>query len=69
MGYIYIYIYMHCMAVLFIFIGRMQFLASTLDNSYPLFALVATPGFYLHHVEVTDQDPAIVAVYKQIENK
>jgi len=26
--------------------------------SDPLFALVTTPGFYLHHVEVEDQDPA-----------
>jgi len=33
-------------------------LALTLDNTDPLFALVLTPGVYLHHVEVPDQDPA-----------
>jgi len=36
----------------------MPFLAPTLDNTDPLFALAITPGFYLHHVEVADQDPA-----------
>jgi len=46
------------MAVLFIVIGRMPFLAPTLDNADPLVALVITLGFYLHHVEVADQDPA-----------
>jgi len=45
-------------AVLFIYIGRMLFLARTLDNADSHFALVITPGFYLHHVEVADQDPA-----------
>jgi len=45
-------------AVPFIFIGRMPFLAQTLDNADPLFAQMITPGFYLHHVEVVDQDPA-----------
>jgi len=36
----------------------MPFLVPTLDNADPLFALVTTPGYYLHHVEVADQDPA-----------
>jgi len=40
------------------FIGRMRFLVSFLDNADPLFALVITPGFYLHHLEVADQDSA-----------
>jgi len=44
------------MAVLFIYIDRMPFLAQTFDNADRLFALVITPGFYLHHVEVVDQD-------------
>jgi len=47
-----------CMAALFISIGRMPFLAPTLDNANPLVSVVITPGFYLHHVEVTDQNPA-----------
>jgi len=46
------------MAVLFISISRMPFLAQVLDNLDLLLALVITPGFYLHHVEVADQDPA-----------
>jgi len=46
------------LAVLFISIDRMPFLAPTLDNADPLFALVITAGFYLHHVEVADQDQA-----------
>jgi len=34
------------------YIGRMPFLAPTLDNADPLFALVITAGFfYLHHVD------------------
>jgi len=45
-------------AVLFTSISRMVSLASSLDNVDPLFALVKTPGFYLYHVEVADQDPA-----------
>jgi len=45
------------MAVFFISTGQMPFLAPTLDNADPLFALVITPGFYPHHVEVADQDP------------
>jgi len=36
----------------------MPFLAPTLDNPDPLFALGITPGFYLHHVERVHQDPA-----------
>jgi len=35
----------------------MSFLAPTLDNANPLIALVITPGFSLHNVEVADQDP------------
>jgi len=27
-------------------------------NAYLLFTLAITPGYYLHHVEVVDQDPA-----------
>jgi len=46
------------MTDLFISIGRMPFLAQILDNANPLFALAITPGFYLDHVEVTDQEPA-----------
>jgi len=46
------------MAVQFIPIGRMPFLAPTGDNADPLFALVIPQYFYLHHVEVADQDPA-----------
>jgi len=36
----------------------MPFLVPTLDNADPLFALVITPGFYLHHVEVAKQHSA-----------
>jgi len=36
----------------------MPFLAPTIDNADPFFALMKTPGFYLHHVDVADQDPA-----------
>jgi len=53
------------MTVLFISIGRMSFLAPIFDNADQLFALVITPSFYLHHIEVVDQDPAN-AVHKQI---
>jgi len=45
------------MAVIFISTGWMPFLVQTLDNADPLVALMVTPGFYLHHVEVADQDP------------
>jgi len=33
-------------------------MVSNLDNADLLCALVKTPGFYLHHVEVADHDPA-----------
>jgi len=46
------------MAALLIYIGWMPFLVPTLDNVDPLFAPVIAPGFYLHHVEVVDQDSA-----------
>jgi len=46
------------MAVLFISIGRMLFLAPTIYYAHLLFALVITPGLHLHHVEGPDQDPA-----------
>jgi len=46
-----------CTATLFIFIYRMPFLAPTLDNADPIFALTIFTGFYLHHVEVTNQGP------------
>jgi len=36
----------------------MPFLAQTLDNDDQLFALVITPGYHLHNVEMADQDPA-----------
>jgi len=51
------------MALLFILIGRMSFLAPTLYNADPLFAMVIAPGSYLHHVEVADQDPASGSLY------
>jgi len=51
--------------VLFISLGPMAFLAPNLDNADPFFALIITPCFYLHPVEVADQDRVIVAVYKQ----
>jgi len=54
------------LAVLFISIGRMPFLSPTLDNANPLFALVITPGFYLHHVEVADRDPASGSLYADV---
>jgi len=58
------------LAILFMSIGRMPFLAQTLDIAYLLFALVIKPGFYLHHVEVADQDALtqLVAVYYQTTN-
>jgi len=46
------------MAISLIFIGWMPFLAPTIDNADPLFALVITQYFYLHHIEVADQAPA-----------
>jgi len=44
------------MAVLFISIGRIPFLSPTHDNVEPLFTLVIIQVFYLHNVEVADQD-------------
>jgi len=46
------------MAILFLSICLLPFLTSKIDNPDPLFALVITPGFYLHPVDVADQDPA-----------
>jgi len=46
------------MAVLFVSIGRMPFLASALYIIDPLVVLVSTPGFYLHHVGVAVKYPA-----------
>jgi len=45
-------------AVLFMSIGRMPYLAPTLENADSRYALVITPDFYLQHVEMVDQDPA-----------
>jgi len=59
------------MADLFIFLSRMPFLALPLDNADPLFALVITPGFYLHHVvyvEVADQESASGTLYAEERN-
>jgi len=36
----------------------MPFPAPTLHDADPQFVLVITPDFYLHHVDVVDQDPA-----------
>jgi len=52
------------LAVFFISIGRMPFLALTLDNADRLSTLVITPGFYLHYVDVADHDQ-LAAVYEQ----
>jgi len=56
-------------AVLFISIGRMPFLAPTLDYADLLFALltIIRPDVYhyLHHVVVANQDPACGILYKQ----
>jgi len=49
------------MVASFFFIGRVFFLAPTLDNDDQLLIIalvINTPVFYLHHVEVVDQDPA-----------
>jgi len=46
------------MAVLFISIGQMPFLAPPIDDADPPFALVIATGFYLHHVELAKQDSA-----------
>jgi len=42
---------------------RIRFLAPTPDNADPLFALVITPGFNLHQVEVVDPDTASGSLY------
>jgi len=34
----------------------------------PLFALVITPGVYLHHVDVADQDPASGSLNANLPN-
>jgi len=54
------------MVVLFFYIGQMPFLAPSLDNADPLFVLVITPGFCLHHVVVVDQDPASGSLYAEM---
>jgi len=43
---------------LFIFIRRVSYSELTPDNADQLFALVISPGLYLHHIEVAYQDPA-----------
>jgi len=50
------------MAALFISIDRMPFLTPTLDSADNALRTGITPGFYLHHVEMTDQDPASSSV-------
>jgi len=40
----------------------------TPNNANPRFALVITPGFYVHPVEVTDQDPACGSLYINLPN-
>jgi len=47
-----------CYMAFHISIGQMLFLAQTLDNVDPLCAPVITTDFYLHYIEVPDQDPA-----------
>jgi len=47
----------------FISIGRMPFLAPTLNNANPLYDLVMTQGLYLHHLEVADQDSASCSLW------
>jgi len=44
--------------VLFISSYCIPCLVPTLDNADPQFDLVITTGFYLHHVDVADHDPA-----------
>jgi len=54
------------LTVTFIFIGWMLFVAPTLDYADPLFALlIYTPDFFLHQVEVADQDPARGSPYAE----
>jgi len=47
----------------------MPFLAPTLDNANPIFAKVIKLGFYLHHIEVANQDAASVSLYGDHNNK
>jgi len=65
------------MAVLFIFIHRMPFLAPTLDNADLLFALMITLGFcpivitpviYVHHIAVANQHLASDSLYANLPN-
>jgi len=51
------------MTVLFISIDQMPFLARTIGNADPLFVLLITPCFDLHHVKVADQDQASGSLY------
>jgi len=51
------------LASLFISIGRTPFLAPTFDKADPHFALMITPGSYLHHAEVAHF--ILVALYAQ----
>jgi len=46
----------------------MPSLAPILDNAEPPFAMVIVPGFYLHYIEVVDQDPANDSLLKLAEN-
>jgi len=43
-------------------INQMPFPAQNLDTADPLFTLVIIQGFYLHHVEVANQDPASISL-------
>jgi len=47
----------------------MPFLAPTLENADPLFALVITSAFYLNHVGVAEQDPASGSLVANIKSK
>jgi len=44
----------------------MPFLAQTLDNIDPLFALVVTQDVYVQQIKVADLDAACGSLYKQI---
>jgi len=61
-------------------LARMPLLTPTLDNADPLHTLmitlsgadrnlVITPGFYLHQVEVADQDPVSGSLYMQMKKQ
>jgi len=49
-------------------IDRMPFLAPTLDNADSLFTLEIIQGFYLHNLQVADQDPASDSLYISLIN-